>query len=91
MFVETIDLPRAEWERWYERLRYVTDPPEALAATIVWESGGGQVRGVNLWDTPKAVADFYLERVRPIVEVEGEPEHKPQRHGEPLAIYLRPH
>jgi len=89
MFVETIALPRAEWERWHERLRYVSDPPEALIATIAWDSGDGQVTGVNLWDTPKAVADFYLERVAPIVEAEGEPTHKPQRHGEPLAIYLR--
>jgi hypothetical protein len=89
MFVETIALPRTEWERWHERLRYATDPPEALIATIVWDSGDGQVAGVNLWDTPKAVADFYLERVAPIVESEGEPSNKPKRHGEPLAFYLR--
>jgi hypothetical protein len=89
MFVETIALPRPEWERWHERLRYATDPPQALIATIVWDSGDGQVTGVNLWDTPKAIADFYLERVAPIVEAEGEPSNKPQRHGEPLAVYLR--
>jgi hypothetical protein len=47
------------------------------------------VTGVNLWDTPKAIADFYLERVRPIVEAEGQPTNKPQRHGEALAFYLR--
>jgi hypothetical protein len=47
------------------------------------------VAGVNLWDTPKAVADFYLERVASIVEAEGEPANKPKRHGEPLAVYLR--
>ena len=34
MFVETIVLPRPEWERWHERLRYTTDPPDALAATV---------------------------------------------------------
>jgi hypothetical protein len=89
MFVETIALPRAEWERWHERLRYASDPPEALIATIVWDAGGGRVAGVNLWDNPKAIADFYLERVGPIVEAEGEPSSKPQRHGEPLAFYLR--
>ena len=89
MFVETIAPPREEWERWHERLRYATDPPKALVATIVWDSGDGQVIGVNLWDTPKAIADFYLERVRPIVEAEGEPTRKPQRHGAPLAVYLR--
>jgi hypothetical protein len=89
MFVETIALPRSEWEHWHERLGYATDPPEALIAMIVWDSGDGQVTGVNLWDTPKAVADFYLERVAPIVEAEGEPANKPKRHGEPLAFYLR--
>ena len=90
MFVETIRLPRSEWERWHERLRYTSDPPEALIATIVWDNGDNQVAGVNLWETPKAVADFYFERVQPIVEAEGEPTAKPQRRGEPLAVYLRP-
>ena len=89
MFVETIALPRAEWEQWHERLRYTTDPPAALIATIVWDVGDDQVAGVNLWETPKAIADFYMERVAPIVEVEGEPSNKPKRHGEPLAFYLR--
>jgi hypothetical protein len=89
VFVETIDLPLPEWERWHERLRYSNDPPEALIATIVWDSGDGRVTGVNLWDTPEAIADFYVDRVGPIVAVEGEPTNKPQRHGEPLAFYLR--
>jgi hypothetical protein len=89
MFVETIALPRPEWERWEERLRYTTDPPQTLVATIVWDAGGGQVTGVNVWDTPGAIADFYMERVRPLVEAEGEPTSKPQRHGEPLAFYVR--
>jgi len=89
MFVETIVLPRPEWERWEERLRYLTDPPKALIATIAWESGDGQVTGVNVWDTPEAIADFYKERVRPIVKAEGEPTNKPERRGEPLAFYLR--
>jgi hypothetical protein len=89
MFVETIALPRSEWEHWHERLRYASDPPAALIATIVWDAGDGQVAGVNLWDTPKAIADFYLERVAPIVEAEGEPTNKPKRHGEPLVVYLR--
>jgi hypothetical protein len=89
MFVETIVLPRSEWERGQERLRYTTDPPEALVASIAWDSGDGQVTGVNVWDTAGAIADFYMERVRPLVEAEGEPTNKPQRHGEPLAFYLR--
>ena len=58
---------------------------------IVWDSGDGQVTGVNIWETPRAIAGFYVERVGPIVEAEGEPSNKPQRHGEPLAFYLRQH
>jgi len=90
MFVETIVLPRKEWERWHESLRLSTDPPEALIATIAWDSGDGEVTGVNVWETPRAIADFFMERVGPLVEAEGEPSAKPQRRGEPLAFYLRP-
>jgi hypothetical protein len=90
MFIETIVLPRREWERWYERLRLLDDPPEALIASIAWDSGDGEVTGVNVWETPEAIADFFVERVWPFVEAEGEPANKPQRHGEPLAFYLRP-
>ena len=88
MFVETIVLPRPEWDRGQERLRYTTDPPEALIASIAWDSDG-QVKAVNVWETAGAVADFYMERVRPFVEAAGEPTNKPQRHGEPLAFYVR--
>jgi hypothetical protein len=38
---------------------------------------------------PRTPDDFFLERVAPIVEEEGEPANKPKRHGEPLAFYLR--
>jgi hypothetical protein len=89
VFVETIALPRAEWESWHERLGYSTDPPEALVAVIAWDSGDGQVIGVNVWDTPGAIADFFMDRVRPLVEAEGEPSSKPRRHGEPLAFFVR--
>ena len=89
MFVETIVLPRSEWERWQERLRLSSDPPEDLIASIVWDSGDGEVTGVNLWESPAAIADFFMERVRPFVEAEGEPTNKPQRRGEPVAVYLR--
>jgi hypothetical protein len=65
-----------------DRLRYSTDPPKALIATIVWDSGAGQVTSVNVWDTPGAIADFYMDRVRPIVEAEGQPTSKPERHCE---------
>jgi hypothetical protein len=90
MFIETIALPRREWERWHERLRLLEDPPAELIASIAWDSGDGEVAGVNVWATPEAIADFFMERVRPLVEAEGEPSKKPQRRGEPLAFYLRP-
>ena len=70
-------------------MRLLTEPPEALVAVIAWDSGDGEVTEVNVWETPGAVADFFMERVRPIVEAEGEPPNKPQRHGEPIAFYLR--
>jgi hypothetical protein len=89
MFVETITAPRIEWERWHERLRLTADPPDALIASIAWNSGDGQVTVISVWETPAAIADFFMERIRPIVEVEGEPANKPARHGEPLAFYLR--
>ncbi len=89
MFVESIVLPRSEWEHWHEGLRLVDDPPAALIASIAWDSGDGEVTGVNVWETPGAIADFFMERVRPFVEAGGEPSNKPQRHGEPLAFYLR--
>ncbi len=89
MFVETIALPRSEWEHWHDRLGYTTDPPAALVATVVWATADGGVTGVNVWDSAEAVADFYMERVGPIVAAEGEPSNKPERHGEPLAFYVR--
>lgn len=90
MFIETITQPRDEWDRWNAKLRMHADPPPALAASIAWDSGDGMVTLVNVWDAPGAISDFYMERVLPAVQAEGEPEHKPKRHGERVAIYLRP-
>jgi hypothetical protein len=89
MFVESISVPRDEFDRWEERLRMLSDPPRALVASIVWDAGDDQVDGVNLWDSAEAVADFFTERVLPVVETEGEPGNKPRRHGEPVAVYVR--
>lgn len=90
MFVETVTSDRDEWDRWNERLRMLTDPPPALVAAIAWLGTDGKVTSVNLWDSPEAVADFFVERVRPVVEREGEPPTKPDRHGAPLVAYIRP-
>jgi hypothetical protein len=89
MFVETITAPRDEWEHWTERLRVQADPPAALVASVAWVGSDGLVTALNVWDSPEAVADFYVERVGAIVQSEGEPLNKPQRHGAPLAVYIR--
>lgn len=89
MFVETITSPRKEWERWTELLRVHSDPPPALIASIAWTSGDDEVTEVHLWESPDAISDLYVERVLPVIQAEGEPEHKPERHGEPLAVYVR--
>jgi len=89
MFVETITSPRDEWERWTERLRLLSEPPAALVASIAWQTKDGNVTSVSVWDSPEAVADFFMERIRPFVEAEGSPDTTPTRHGDPIAVYLR--
>ena len=89
MFVETVTAPREVWRHWTERLRLFADPPAALSASIAWDNHDGTVTAVNVWDNPSAVADFFLERVEPVIAAEGEPNYKPVRHGEPVASYFR--
>jgi hypothetical protein len=89
MFVETVTAPRDEWEKFTERLRIMTDPPAALVASVAWVGKDGLVTALNVWDSPDAVSDFYMERVRFVVEAEGEPANKPDRHGPPIAAYFR--
>jgi hypothetical protein len=89
MFVETVRSTRDEWDRWNDRLRLLDEPPLALVAAIAWQDTDGSVTAVNVWDTAEAVADFYVERVGPLVRSGGEPPAKPTRHGEPVAIYIR--
>jgi hypothetical protein len=89
MFVETITTPAQEWQAWTERLRMLSDPPAALVASIAWNAGEGRVSSVNVWDSGEAVADFFVERVQPIVGAEGTPTVAPTRHGEPVAVYVR--
>ena len=89
MFVETVTAPRDEWERFTERLRMTTDPRAALVATVARVGKDGLVTALNVWDSPDAVADFYIERVRFLVEAEGQPANKPERHGPPIAAYFR--
>ena len=89
MFVETIAAPSEAWQHWTDRLRLYSEPPSALFASIAWDNGDGTIRGVNVWDHPSAVADFFLERVQPIIAAEGEPDYKPVRRGEPVASYFR--
>lgn len=89
MFVETVTAPSEVWHHWTERLRIFTDPPAALISSIAWRNGDGTISAVNAWDNPSAVADFFLERVEPVIAKEGQPDYKPVRHGEPVACYVR--
>jgi hypothetical protein len=89
MFVETVRSTREEWVRWNNGLRMLDEPPGALIAAIVWQDTDGFVTAVNVWDTAEAVADFYVERVAPLIQADGEPTAKPTRHGEPVAVYIR--
>jgi hypothetical protein len=89
MFVETIVAPREEWESFTNRIRLFSEPPPALMAALAWDGGEGRVAQVNLWDEPSAVADFFIERVMPVVDRDGEPSSKPARHGPPVAFYFR--
>ena len=89
MFVQTVTAPLEEWEHWNERLRITADPPAALVAAIAWKGDDGLVTAVNLWDSPEAIADFFMERISTIVMAEGEPPNKPQVRGAPLAVYIR--
>ena len=91
MFVETITVPRAEWLRWSERLRLFTDPPPTLVSSVAWASGPDSVTNVNVWDTPAAVADFYVEWVEAVIKADGPPSQKPVRRGAPVAVYIRQH
>ena len=88
MFIERVIAPREEFDLWDERLRMVDEPPAALIASIAWESEG-EVTCVNVWDSPDAIADFFLERVQPFVEAEGPPAHKPERLGHAVRAYVR--
>jgi hypothetical protein len=89
MFIETVTAPRDEWEHWKERIGMLSNPPDALVALIAWEASDGYVTEVHVWDKPGAIADFFMEHVLPIIEVDGEPANKPLRHGEPLAFFCR--
>ena len=88
-FIETIVAPHAEWKTFTDRIRLFSEPPAALMAAIAWDGGEGRVVQVNLWDEPSAVADFFIERVMPVVERYGAPSSKPARHGPPVASYFR--
>ena len=89
MFVETVTAPTQVWRHWTDRLRLHTDPPAALLASIAWDNGDGTISSVNVWDTPSAVADFFEERVEPVIAAKRTPEYKPVRHGQPVATYFR--
>ena len=71
MFIETVTAPREVWEQWSTRLRLFSEPPAALVAAVAWDAGDGMITSLNVWDNPSAVADFFVDRVQPVVEAEG--------------------
>jgi hypothetical protein len=89
MFVETITLPRPEWETWTDSLNLSADPQSALVASVTWDSGDRNVTALNVWDSAEAIGDFYMARVKEIVQQEGVPSNRPKRHGEPIVFYVR--
>lgn len=89
MFIETLVSPRVEWEEWSRDLRVLSDPPKGLLSLTVWESGEQEITACFLWEQPSDVADFFIERIEPLLETKGEPKHKPLRR-EPVAAYVRP-
>src|SRR5258705_1782366 len=89
MFVETVTAPREEWERMTEKLRVMSDPPDALVASVAWVGKDGLVTALNVWDSPEAVGDFYVERVGALVQSDGEPANKTHRHCQPIPGYIR--
>jgi hypothetical protein len=89
MYVETVTAPRDVWQQWTTRLQLFSEPPSALVATVAWEVGDGMITAVNVWDSPSAIADFFVERIQPVIEADGPPDYKPVRHGNAVAAYFR--
>jgi hypothetical protein len=83
MFIETVTAPREVWEQWSTRLRLFSEPPAALVAAVAWDAGDGMITSLNVWDNPSAVADFFVDRVQPVVEAEGPADYKPVHAGTP--------
>jgi hypothetical protein len=90
MFIETVTQPADEFREWSERLQLVERPPAALVASFAWDDGDGRIMSLNVWDEPGAIADFFIERIHPLIEQMGPPTHKPDRHGEAVHSYVRP-
>lgn len=67
MFIDTITVPRPEWEFVTDQARIVADPPEGLIAAIAWDTGDGSVTAVMVWETPGARGDFSADRMMPLL------------------------
>jgi len=89
MFIETVTAPREVWEQWTTRLRLFSEPPPALVAAVAWAAGDGMITSLHVWDNPSAIADFFEDRIQPVIAAEGPPDYKPVRHGNAVATYFR--
>ena len=68
---------------------YSLSLPPCLVAAVAWDADDGMITSLNVWDNPSAVADFFVDRVQPVVEAEGPADYKPERCGNAVATYFR--
>ena len=73
---------------WNDSVSYRTHR-RLWVASFAWETDG-EVTAINVWDSPDAIADFFVERVHAVVEQHGPPANKPERLGPALHGYVRP-
>lgn len=89
MFIETITQETDDWYEWSRLIRLTEDSPDALVASFAGASNDGTMTGVNVWESPGAISDFYVGRLLPIIQERGEPDARRQRHGAAMAAYVR--
>jgi hypothetical protein len=90
MFVQTVTSTRAEYEAALRLLEFDTNPPATLVATVAFSSGDDEVTLVNVWESPGAMAEFFVERIAPHTggeSMEGGGETTPR--GAPLLFWAR--
>ena len=88
MFVQTVISSRAEFDEAHRLLDIAADPPDTLLAAIAFSSGEDEVTLVNVWESPAAVAEFFVERIHSRTEGKGLSGQNIPR-GEPVFFWTR--